>query len=81
MKTSIKAAVVGAVIGVVVTLLVLNLGETRAHAQVNVANEEYFCLPLPDTIKAGDFKSKLDALGKEGWKVRCSIGATLILAR
>jgi len=81
MNTSLKSAFVGAILAVVTTLLITNLGGNQAHAQTGTPNETYLCLPLPDSIKAGDFKSKLDAFGKEGWKVRCSIGATLILAR
>jgi hypothetical protein len=76
-----KSAMIGAVVGAIVTLLLTNIGQNKAQAQAGAAAETYYCLPLPDTIKSGDFKAKLDALGEQGWKVRCSIGATLILAR
>jgi hypothetical protein len=76
-----KSAMIGAVVGAIVTLLLTNIGENKAQAQAGAVVETYYCLPLPDTIKSGDFKVKLDALGEQGWKVRCSIGATLILAR
>ena len=81
MNTSIKSISVGIVIGVVATVFAVNFGENQARAQGGIPHERYLCLPLPDTIKAGDFAAKLDALGQQGWKVRCSIGATLILAQ
>lgn len=80
MNTSIRSVIIGAIIGAVVTLVIANLGDNRVHAQ-QAAAEEYKCFPLPNEFRAGDMQPKLNELGKQGWVLRCSAGATLFFAR
>ena len=81
MKTSIKSAVIGAIVVAVAVFALTNLSENRARAAQSNTAEEYKVVQMQTEFKRAEFEAYLNALGKEGWKVRTSVGMILILAR